>query len=1222
MNAHFTWIQISDIHWRSNPSRELVDYARHAVAEITDHLIPKYGAPQMVAITGDLAFSGQQQEYVSLDKHLLSPLRNAVGAAVPILMVPGNHDMDRITADDLNPRTILGLDSPAKLDNFLDDPGRLQSFSGPFEAYRRLVEASCPEGVGDGFNWTYDFSVEGHQVRVTGINSAWSCYYSQSVDLDEAGRLLIGTSQVSSHSSELFTGTKILMMHHPLDWLNENVCNAALTRIRNEHDILLSGHVHKVSELKVTTRPNSILCEVPSPLFCDQPHESDGPRLFSRGLVLASLDLESRHLDARYFVYNSDGPKFVPNVHLYARDEDKFTARLTRATDARRSHLDRPLDDGFHDAVQGTGSLAAESRSGVFATRFRRLAGANASQNHISFMFDRLLEFLTVRDFGFPSAPESATVPLAVFLTKLLISRGLTGSPNQAPEGAYADVLDEVRSVGQLVPAASDDELANIENLLPKMSIVDPTAVTDAARATAGPTTLMFLLLWGMAQMVSILDNPDVMPGGAASRAADRTNILDLNRSTESGRYRIKLGTKDRDEFLRIIEASHAVEQYLEEVEDLWRNKHCVAPSIRFDLNFPLWRFKAVQSHVFTVDAKPITKLLMGKTLYGDRRHPWLRELLQNAIDAIETRKLSGLDDDYRPEVEIKQTDSRTVIIRDNGIGMSYQNIISYLATLGRSGWRAYSAEKQEFSTGSFFGRFGIGFASVFSASQSLDVRTRPAGTRGVEGWAVRFKTPDRPFFIDPSACGEGTEIVIHLSNELAVSEFRSTLRDLFVYLPSYVLAPTGIDLPSCLQEVTGAGRVEFPKSAAVYEDWTGDIEFGVYSARLRIELIDLSHYDKLRKADHAMRYFTPTQLTVSIDGVHVFSREALNLRKAAVSAQAGNVSPLSGCYVTLDFDRSEAPILPSRNELEIDSVTAEQFSEALVQKICQLLPAVARRHVRAGKNPQTVRTSLLDWLAAAAPRPTRYHTSTKSELITEAAAAVYGEYCPVVVKSESEAERLVSLADAKALGCGLATTTALAEAGAFPAYVRAKALARWIEVRDERELKLLKDAWGFDPDFVILQQAHQLFSDINVFMTEVRTGNLVSVLRGDYALMQSPLFGASLYFYVPQSNSSASSDLGAGLRRSQTAGSIKPRVVVNCEHAIIKALESRLDGATDIEVSAITNWLESLCDGVIEDRKRKNLPRMRWERLRTSLQLITGGDWQAYGWEDLRLTV
>src|SRR5262249_2827652 len=154
-----------------------------------------------------------------------------------------------------------------------------------------------------------------------------------------------------------------------------------------------------------------------------------------------------------------------------------------------------------------------------------------------------------------------------------------------------------------------------------------------------------------------LLDSPWLIPDYFTGSLADSTNtsgsnVISVIKRELADNITVSVRTSSRTEFHGIIEAHHLVEQYFLSVEDMWRRLTLIPPVVRFELQLPQWRHRSLESHTMQVDPKPVTRLLMGKALYGNREHVWLRELIQNAFDATESRRTAS-DDSYVPEIRI-----------------------------------------------------------------------------------------------------------------------------------------------------------------------------------------------------------------------------------------------------------------------------------------------------------------------------------------------------------------------------------------------------------------------------------------------------------------------------------------------------------------------------------------------------------------------------------------
>ena len=122
----------------------------------------------------------------------------------------------------------------------------------------------------------------------------------------------------------------------------------------------------------------------------------------------------------------------------------------------------------------------------------------------------------------------------------------------------------------------------------------------------------------------------------------------------------------------------------------------------------------------FQVDLRGIIDLL-GRHLYSSPR-VYLRELLQNSVDAITARRLAkpAATATIRIESPVSTKDG-TLRVHDTGIGLNEAQVHDLLATIGRSSKR----DDLGFSRHEFLGQFGIGLLSCFLVADQVTVETR-----------------------------------------------------------------------------------------------------------------------------------------------------------------------------------------------------------------------------------------------------------------------------------------------------------------------------------------------------------------------------------------------------------------------------------------------------------------------------------------------------------------
>ncbi|OKJ22338.1 heat-shock protein Hsp90 [Streptomyces sp. CB00316] len=126
----------------------------------------------------------------------------------------------------------------------------------------------------------------------------------------------------------------------------------------------------------------------------------------------------------------------------------------------------------------------------------------------------------------------------------------------------------------------------------------------------------------------------------------------------------------------------------------------------------------------FQVDLRGLVDLL-SHHLYSSPR-VYLRELLQNAVDALTARR--GLEPDAPADAfGIRLfADGSVVRVEDDGVGLSEADVHTFLATIGRSSKRADGIAEQR---GDFIGQFGIGLLSCFLVADEIHVLSRSART-------------------------------------------------------------------------------------------------------------------------------------------------------------------------------------------------------------------------------------------------------------------------------------------------------------------------------------------------------------------------------------------------------------------------------------------------------------------------------------------------------------
>lgn len=176
----------------------------------------------------------------------------------------------------------------------------------------------------------------------------------------------------------------------------------------------------------------------------------------------------------------------------------------------------------------------------------------------------------------------------------------------------------------------------------------------------------------------------------------------------------------------------------------------------------------------FTFQAE-ISRLLhlLSESLYQNREIT-IRELVSNASDALDKLRHVSLTDSSIDASDLQITvgaekEDRILIIRDNGIGMTRDELVQNLGTIAHSGSLEFLEKLQQAGKTddvSLIGQFGVGFYSSFMLSERVEVRTRSYTEE--TGW-VWESTGDGAFTIaEPEEpLSRGTELRLHLKKDL-----------------------------------------------------------------------------------------------------------------------------------------------------------------------------------------------------------------------------------------------------------------------------------------------------------------------------------------------------------------------------------------------------------------------------------------------------------------------
>ena len=180
----------------------------------------------------------------------------------------------------------------------------------------------------------------------------------------------------------------------------------------------------------------------------------------------------------------------------------------------------------------------------------------------------------------------------------------------------------------------------------------------------------------------------------------------------------------------------------------------------------------SVEKMQFQAETKRLLDLVVN-SIYTNKEI-FLRELISNASDALDKLRIESLTnkdlaDDNEPEIfVVPDKETKTIVISDNGIGMTREEVIANIGTIAKSGTKDFLDKLRESTQAAaqeLIGQFGVGFYSAFIVAEKVELVTRKAGTASAVKW-----TSDGAGEYEIEDCDKdsiGTTITLHLKPEV-----------------------------------------------------------------------------------------------------------------------------------------------------------------------------------------------------------------------------------------------------------------------------------------------------------------------------------------------------------------------------------------------------------------------------------------------------------------------
>ena len=357
----------------------------------------------------------------------------------------------------------------------------------------------------------------------------------------------------------------------------------------------------------------------------------------------------------------------------------------------------------------------------------------------------------------------------------------------------------------------------------------------------------------------------------------------------------------------------------------------------------------------FETEVKQLLHLMIH-SLYSNKEI-FLRELISNASDACDKLRFEALSDDalYEGDNELKihvafDKEARTVTIRDNGIGMSREDVIENLGTIAKSGTRAFldSLSGDQKKDANLIGQFGVGFYSSFIVADKVTVTTRRAGLTAEHG--VRWESSGEGDYSieNVERAQRGTEIVLHLRE--GEEEFADgwRLRSVIRKYSDHITLPILMAKEAVGKEEAEEGEETVNKASALWARSKSEvsdeeyIEFYKHVGHDWEEPLAWSHNRVEGKLEYTSLLYIPKRAPFDLWDREQRHGIKLYVRRVFIMDDAEHLMPNYLRFVRGVIDSSDLPLNVSREILQHNKIT-DTMRGASVKKVLGLLEGIAK---------------------------------------------------------------------------------------------------------------------------------------------------------------------------------------------------------------------------------------------------------------------------------------
>lgn len=337
---------------------------------------------------------------------------------------------------------------------------------------------------------------------------------------------------------------------------------------------------------------------------------------------------------------------------------------------------------------------------------------------------------------------------------------------------------------------------------------------------------------------------------------------------------------------------------------------------------------------------------LMIHSLYSNKEI-FLRELVSNASDACDKLRFEAIarpellgDGELAVELLIDKA-AGTLTVKDNGIGMSRDEVVSHLGTIARSGTRKFmeTLSGDQKKDAQLIGQFGVGFYSGFIVADKITVLSKRADVDE----AVRWESDgEGEFSVEPSfKLDRGTEVILHLRDDAQEFMEPARLAGLVRRYSDHIGLPIRLRNEQGELDTLNQARAFWtrPKSELKDEDYQ---QFYEHIAHDFEAPLAWAHHKVEGTFEYTSLLYIPKRAPFDLWDREQARGVQLYVKRVFIMDKAAELLPPYLRFVRGIVDTADLPLNVSRELLQ-GNRTVDKIRAALVKRVLDLLDDLAK---------------------------------------------------------------------------------------------------------------------------------------------------------------------------------------------------------------------------------------------------------------------------------------